>query len=94
MERQDTPLFLTGSERKVNLASLKMAFFFGRVRRREEPPPLSAAFQTCEISRKAGFFLFSGLLAGSLESRSSSSGMLDTRTRRERISLAPGNPFV
>jgi len=66
MERQDTPLFLTGSERKVNLASLKMAFFFRRVRRREEPPPLSAAFQTCEISRKAGFFLFSGLLAGEL----------------------------
>ncbi|KXU54267.1 hypothetical protein HMPREF3039_01596 [Akkermansia sp. KLE1798] len=26
--RQDTPLFLTGSGRKVNLASLKRSFFF------------------------------------------------------------------
>ncbi len=64
MERQDTPLFLTGSERKVNLASLKMAFFFRRVRRRKKPLSLSAVSRICGISRKEGFSLFSGLLAG------------------------------
>ena len=62
--RQDTPLFLTGSRRKVNLASLNRAFFFrcggGRGRR----PSSHAACRACGISRRAGFFPLSGAPAG------------------------------
>lgn len=37
---------------------------------------------------------FRNVYRGMPESNSSSSRRLETRTSRERISLAPGNPFV
>ena len=64
MERQDTPLFLTGSERKVNLASLKMAFFRACLEAGRTSFPLRRFSNPAESSGKRDFPCTQGFWRG------------------------------